>query len=189
MRVAVAGMVALLGACAPHRAPVVFDLKPATTEARAGASEAGDAAYLPVSEKAALLLGCNYSPESPVCAIAEPSAEEDSAFRAEAVRLAAHPDARCRRLGAAITANEESVRMYRKALVRETAGERLYGVGHAYSIDNVWQVRVARRIDDLNDRSLEDKKRTLRHEMSHTIGATETAGLGWSAEDYATRCG
>lgn len=185
-----AAAVMFVAACAPHRTPVVFDLRavPATS-ATAATGEALETAYSPVSEKAAVLLGCDVHPESPVCAIAEPTAEEDSAFRAEAVRLADHPDARCRRLGQAIRENEPGVRMYRKALVREAGGERLYGVGHAYVLDYLWQIRVARRLDDLNERSLDEKKRTLRHEMSHTIGATETPGLSWSAEDYATRCG
>jgi len=61
-------------------------------------------------------------------------------------------------------------------------------VGHAYELGYIWHVRVARRIDDLNERSLEEKTRTLRHEMSHTIGATESSAPGWSAEDYASRC-
>jgi hypothetical protein len=79
--------------------------------------------------------------------------------------------------------------MYRKALVLESGKGRLYGVGHTYALDSAWLVRVARRIDDLNERTLEEKKRTLRHEMSHTIGATESPGAGWSAEEYATSCG
>lgn len=79
--------------------------------------------------------------------------------------------------------------MYRKALVQWSGSMRLYGVGHAYEIDDVWVVRVARRLDDLNDRTLDEKKRTLRHEMSHTIGATETPGSGWTAEDFALNCG
>jgi hypothetical protein len=29
----------------------------------------------------------------------------------------------------------------------------------------------------------------LRHEMSHTLGAPETAASEWTAEDYATNCG
>ena len=177
-------------ACAPHRTPVVFDLRPGPThDMKSSSSDAVEAAYSPVSAKAAVLLGCDVRPDSPVCAIAEPSAEEDSAFRAEAARLADHPDARCRRLGQAIRENEPGVRMYRKALVREAGGLRLYGVGHAYVLDYVWQIRVARKLDDLNERSLDEMKRTLRHEMSHTIGATEVSGLSWSAEEYATRCG
>jgi hypothetical protein len=78
--------------------------------------------------------------------------------------------------------------MYPRALVRASRGETLYGVGHAYELDDTWMVRIARRIDDLNERTIEEKTRTLRHEMSHTIGATESSAYGWSAEDYATRC-
>ena len=78
--------------------------------------------------------------------------------------------------------------MYRKALIRYSGPRRLYGVGHAYEIDDTWLVRIARRLDDLNERTLEEKKRTLRHEMSHTIGATEDRTTAWSAEDYARAC-
>jgi hypothetical protein len=145
--------------------------------------------YIPVPDDAARVLGCLNASSSPICAVAEPSAEEDSAFRAEGTRLMSHSDARCRRLGNAIASNEDGVRMYRKALVKNAGPARLYGVGHAYVIDDVWLVRVARRLDDLNARSIEEKTRTLRHEMSHTIGATETPGAGWTAEDYATHCG
>ncbi len=158
-------------------------------------SDAGVAAmdptadYQPIPDDAAAILGCASATTSPVCAVALPNVEEDLAFRAEGVRLASHPDMRCRRLGNAISANGSTVRMYRKALVRWSGSMRLYGVGHAYEINDVWLVRVARRLDDLNNRTLEEKKRTLRHEMSHTIGATETPGSGWTAEDYATSCG
>ena len=145
--------------------------------------------YVPVPEKGAGILGCATSPGSPICAVSAPDAVEDSAFHAEGQRLMAHSELRCRELGSAIESNRQSVRMYRKALVKESGNGRLYGVGHTYAIDSAWLVRVARRIDDLNERTLEEKKRTLRHEMSHTIGATESASGGWSAEEYATRCG
>jgi hypothetical protein len=169
----------------------VFDLRPVTIRAADAAAPgtAIETSYSPVSEKAAVLLGCDISPELPVCATAVPNAEEDSAFRSEGERLILHKDARCRRLGAAINSNLSQVQMYRKALIRKTGDERLYGVGHAYELGFIWQVRVARRIDDLNERTLDQKKRTLRHEMSHTIGAPETGGQGWTAEDYATHCG
>lgn len=144
--------------------------------------------YVSVPDKAAAILGCNPLGSSPICAVAAPSVEEDSAFRAEGVRLSSHTDVRCRNLGAAIASNEGSVMMYRKALVRSSSIGRLYGVGHAYHLEDGWMVRVARRLDDLNERSLDDKTRTLRHEMSHTIGATETPGAGWTAEDYASNC-
>lgn len=78
--------------------------------------------------------------------------------------------------------------MYSKALVRRSGGATMYGVGHAYELGDTWLIRIARRINDLNERTLDEKKRTLRHEMSHTIGATETTGFGWTADDYATRC-
>ena len=184
-------MLILAGGCAPHQSPVVFDLRPATirTDDAVVSSPSMETRYTSVPERHAILLGCDVSPESPVCAIAVPNAEEDSAFRAEGDRLILHPDVRCRRLGAAINSNESQVRMYRKALVKKDGAERLYGVGHAYEVGYVWHVRVARRLDDLNERTLDEKKRTLRHEMSHTIGASETPGAGWSAEDYATHCG
>jgi len=185
-----AGLLILTAACAPPRVPVVFDLRRAS-ESEATSTEtnaAADLAYTPVSTASAAILGCDATPSSPVCNIATPTAEEDSAFRAEGVRLTFHADARCRKLGAAIIANESGVMMYRKAVVRWSRGQTMYGVGHAYELDDTWMVRIARSIDDLNERTLEEKTRTLRHEMSHTIGATESSSLGWSAEDYASRC-
>ena len=182
----------LAGGCAPHQSPVVFDLRPVTIRTGDVVTETHasiETSYSPVSDRHAVLLGCDVSPDSPVCAIAVPNAEEDSAFRSEGDRLILHRDARCRRLGAAINSNESQVRMYRTAVVRKSGQKRLYGVGHAYELGFIWHVRVARRIDDLNERTIEQKKRTLRHEMSHTIGATETSGSGWTAEDYATNCG
>ena len=185
-----AGVMIVLAACAPHRVPVVFDLRRGD-EAAAPANEtapASDLEYAPVPTAAASILGCSAMPSSPVCNVAAPTAEEDSAFRAEGVRLTYHADARCRKLGAAILASESNVMMYPKAVVRWSRGETLYGVGHAYELDNTCMVRIARGIDDLNERTLEEKTRTLRHEMSHTIGATESSTMGWSAEDYASRC-
>lgn len=180
----------LLAACAPHRAPVAFDMRRAEAASTAPiASGTRIESYTRVSRTDAAILGCDAAPSSPVCETALPTAEEDSAFRAEGERLASHPDARCRKLGEAIAVYEPDVRMYRKALVRSTGADRLYGVGHAYEVNDAWNVRVARRIDDLNERTLDEKKRTLRHEMSHTLGATETPGAGWTAEDYASRCG
>ena len=185
------GVFALMGACAPYRAPVVFDLRPASEspEVARGRSNGADLGYAPVPTAAAAILGCNATPASPACTVASPSAEEDSAFRAEGVRLTFHADARCRKLGEAIMARESNVMMYPRAVVQWSRGETLYGVGHAYEMQNSWMVRIARRIDDLNERTLEEKTRTLRHEMSHTIGATESSAYGWSAEDYASRCG
>lgn len=183
------GMMLFVTACAA-RTPVVFDLRPATEPAAraSGDAIAANSAYNPVPAASAAILGCDITSESPVCRTAEPTAEEDSAFRAEGVRLTYHADARCRKLGAAIIANESSVEMYPRALVRWSRGELLYGVGHAYQLNDSWLVRIARNIDELNERTIAEKTRTLRHEMSHTIGATESSAFGWSAEDYATRC-
>lgn len=191
MRLRVIVLVAAsLTGCIPYRPPVSFDMKRAVLSPRAsGVPERSGESYAPVGHEAAVILGCDAAPASPVCEIGLPTVEEDSAFRAEGDRLASHPDARCRKLGVAIAANEPEVRMYRVALVRSRGGEQLYGVGHAYEVNDVWSVRIARRIDALNDRTLDEKKRTLRHETSHTIGATETKGSGWTAEDYATNCG
>ncbi len=144
--------------------------------------------YVPVPQRSATVLGCDSPSSAPVCEVALPSLEEDSAFHAEGTRLSSHLDSRCRQLGDAILANVSSVRMYRKALIRYSGQRRLYGVGHTYELDDTWMVRVARRLDDLNERTLDEKKRTLRHEMSHTIGATEDRIAGWSAEDYANAC-
>lgn len=151
-------------------------------------SSSTDGAYQPVTDRSAEILGCASGANAAVCEVASPTAEEDSAFNAEGIRLVAHADPRCRKLGMAIFQNDSSVRMYRKALISYSGGRRLYGVGHTYKIDDNWFVRVARRLDDLNDRSLDDKKRTLRHEMSHTIGAKEDRAIGWSADDYARAC-
>jgi hypothetical protein len=172
------------------RTPVAFDLRPALEPRGAASTEAlaNNNSYELVPAASATILGCDVTPELPVCRTAEPTAEEDSAFRAEGVRLTYHADVRCRKLGAAIIANESSVEMYPRALVRWSRGELLYGVGHAYQINDSWLVRIARNIDELNERTIAEKTRTLRHEMSHTIGATESSAFGWSAEDYASRC-
>jgi hypothetical protein len=144
--------------------------------------------YEPVPREAAAILGCSSAPAMPICIVTSPSPEEDSAFQAEGSRLRSHPDARCRALGQAIEDNRDRVRMYPKALVVESGNGRLYGVGHTYELGDEWMVRVARRIDDLNERTMDEKKRTLRHEMSHTIGAQEAPNGRWAAEDYAIRC-
>jgi len=78
--------------------------------------------------------------------------------------------------------------MHRKALIKSMGSHRYYGTGHSYEVNDVWQVRVARNLDDLNNRTLAELKRTLRHEVSHTIGAAEGAGAGWTAENYARSC-
>ena len=178
----------LLAACAPAIQMETVAVVPQPVAVASVTSEPHDDAYQPVPENASDVLGCRSASNAAICEVAVPNAEEDSAFQAEGLRLVAHPDPRCRRLGEAIVSNEPSVRMYRKALIRYSGGRRLYGVGHTYEIDDTWLVRVARRLDDLNERTLDEKKRTLRHEMSHTIGATEERSNGWSAEDYANAC-
>jgi hypothetical protein len=176
----------LTAACAPTRAP---DNAPLPQWSYVPAAPAEAEEYFRVSPEAADRLGCTASPSSPVCEVAQPNAEEDSAFAAEGARLQNHEHPRCRELGVAIDEHRSSVMMYRKAMVRISNGQRYYGVGHTFEIGNAWAVRVARRIDDMNDRTLDEKLRTLRHETSHTIGASERGGMGWTAEDYASRCG
>ncbi len=186
----------LLVACSRHRiatdaAGPAWSLAtgPSSADAPGGMSTADPSEnYEPIPDNAAAVLGCASSPTSPICSVALPSVEEDSAFRAEGLRLASHSDTRCQLLGQAVATNEPAVRMYRKALVKWSGPMRLYGVGHTYEVGDVWLVRVARRLDDLNERTIAEKLRTLRHEMSHTLGATETPGSGWTAEDYATNC-
>lgn len=181
-------LLAILGttACSAHRPQVTGHpsiVSVNITEGRAFES------YEPVPREAAAILGCHQAPQLPICSVTIPSAEEDSAFAVEGARLRVHGEARCRDLGSAIEENKDRVRMYPKALVLESGRGKLYGVGHTYELGDAWMVRVARRIDDLNERTLEEKKRTLRHEMSHTLGAPETPTGGWTAEDYAVRCG
>src|ERR1043165_7107973 len=86
----------LTAACAPHRVPVVFDLRRASepSVATTESAMASDLEYAPVPTTAAAILGCDAAPSSPVCSVAVPTAEEDSAFRAEGVRLTYHADAR-----------------------------------------------------------------------------------------------
>ena len=175
----------IASACSTHRVATSRALSVPAVNITAG--RAFDK-YEPVTREAAAILGCASAPAMPICLVTMPSAEEDSAFQAEATRLRAHADPRCRELGAAIDQNRNRVRMYPKALVVESGNGRVYGVGHTYELGDEWMVRVARRIDDLNDRTIEEKKRTLRHEMSHTIGAEEVPNGRWAAEDYATGC-
>ncbi len=117
------------------------------------------------------------------------TAEEAAAFKAEAVRLVDHPDPNCRRLGDAMQAHLAGLRMYENALVRYVGPYKFYGVGHSYQSDGDWKIRIARRLNDLNPRTLDEETGTLRHEMSHTLGARERrVGEEWSARDYADRC-
>lgn len=146
--------------------------------------------YEPVPAVDADRLGCTGAVANrPICSIAPPNTEEDSAFRAESSRLSMHSNSRCRDLSAAMERNLGQVRMYPSALISEKGRMRLYGVGHSYRRERVWQIRVARRLTDYNPRSMEQKVRTFRHEMAHTLGASEDPLLGWSAEEYAERCG
>jgi len=80
--------------------------------------------------------------------------------------------------------------MYDKAIVHRSGPYKFYGVGHSYQSNGEWMIRIARRLDELNERTIEAKARTLRHEISHTLGARERpVGAEWSAADYAERCG
>ena len=178
--------VAALSACAAQRSQMTTHPAIASVNITEGRSFEK---WEPVTREAADILGCTRAPNLPICSVTLPSAEEDSAFQVEGARLRLHSERRCRDLGEAIAANRERVRMYSKALIKESGNGRLYGVGHTYELGDAWMVRVARRIDDLNERTLEEKKRTLRHEMSHTIGAPEAPHGGWTADDYATQCG
>ncbi len=146
--------------------------------------------YEPVATADADRLGCNGAAANrPICSIALPNSEEDAAFRAETARLATHSNPRCRDLSAAMNRNLPQVRMYPRALISEVGRMRHYGVGHSYRSDRVWQIRIARRVTDLNPRSIDQKVRTFRHEVAHTLGASEDRLLSWSAEEYADRCG
>ena len=118
------------------------------------------------------------------------SADEYSAFQAEAGRLSSHFERHCRLLADAMRAHLADVRMYENAIVQYYGPYKFYGVGHSYQQqDGRWMIRIARRFDDLNRRTLGDEMKTLRHEMAHTLGATEQRiGDDWSARDYAYRC-
>jgi hypothetical protein len=118
------------------------------------------------------------------------SADEYAAFQAEAGRLSFHFERHCRRLADAMREHLANVRMYENAIVRYSGPYKFYGVGHSYQQqDGRWMIRIARRFDGLNPRSLDDEMKTLRHEMSHTMGAAEQrVGDEWSARDYAYRC-
>jgi hypothetical protein len=118
------------------------------------------------------------------------STDEAAAFQAEATRLVGHVDENCRRLGEAVQNHLSGVRMYDKAIVHRSGPYKFYGVGHSYQSNGEWMIRIARRLDELNERTVEAKARTLRHEISHTIGARErSVGGEWSAADYAEKCG
>ena len=123
------------------------------------------------------------------CTVDDVSSDEAAAFQAEATRLGNHSDSNCRQLGEAIQGHLGDVRMYDRAIVRRAGPYKFYGVGHSYQSNGEWMIRIARRLDELNERSVEAKARTLRHEVSHTLGAKERrTGEEWSAADYAGRC-
>ena len=118
------------------------------------------------------------------------STDEAAAFQSEATRLGVHTEENCRRLGDAIQNHISDVRMYDRAIVRRSGRYKFYGVGHSYQSNGEWMIRIARRLDNLNARTIDAITRTLRHEVSHTLGAKEvSAGDAWSARDYAERCG
>jgi hypothetical protein len=136
---------------------------------------------------------CRISPASsdrvPLCLLSSPSIEETAAFAAEAARLESHPDPKCQRLGDAISERLPSVMMFDRAIVRKSGLQRNYGVGFSYESNDEWLVRIARRFNDLTERSISEKLRTLRHEVSHSLGAPEEpAGQVWTASEYADRC-
>ena len=129
-------------------------------------------------------------PSANGCAAEEASPEEVAAFKAEAMRLESHIEPTCRLLGDAMRSHLDDVRMYENAIVRYVGPYKLYGVGYSYQSEGKWMIGIARRLDDLNARTPADEIRTLRHEMSHTLGARERrTGEAWSAKDYADRCG
>ena len=116
------------------------------------------------------------------------SPREAAAFKAEGVRLQRHSEPNCRQLAEAIAAHLDDVRMYERAIVRYAGSYKFFGVGHSYQSDGKWLIRIARRLDAINPRSISDEVRTLRHETSHTMGASEwRIGNEWSAYDYAER--
>ena len=145
-------------------------------------------------EYSASLPPCDVKAEAPFtgngCTEDDVSADEATAFQTEAARLASHTEENCRRLGDAIQNHLADVRMYDRAIVRRSGPYKFYGVGHSFQSNGEWMIRIARRLDDLNGRTIEAITRTLRHEVSHTLGAREmSAGDTWSARDYAERCG
>jgi hypothetical protein len=175
----------LLGGCA-HRPP---DIElPHIQWLAIPVDVTADETYTRISDGDAARLGCKGSTENPICQVGLPNGEESAAFRSEAVRLESHPDLHCRNLSNAMLENLPQVMMYPRALVTEVRGVRYYGVGHSYKSEGRWQIRIARRLGDLNPRSLDQEVRTFRHEMAHTLGASEERLLGWSAEEYAERC-
>jgi hypothetical protein len=176
-----------LTACAhPHYAtigmPVEVDM-----ETVAG-SNPGIGAVEAVTNPSCRLLPAS-ADRVPSCLLSSPSIEETAAFATEAVRLESHSDPKCQVLGAAISEHLPLVMMFDRALVRKSGLQRNYGVGFSYESNDEWLVRIARRFNDLTERSISEKLRTLRHEVSHSLGAPEEpAGQVWTASEYADRC-
>jgi hypothetical protein len=135
-------------------------------------------------------VGTSSAGRVPNCLLSAPSIEETAAFAAEAVRLESHDDPNCQVLGAAISERLPSVMMFDRAIVRKSGLQRTYGVGFSYESNDEWLVRIARKFNELTERSISEKLRTLRHEVSHSLGAPEeSAGPSWTASEYANRCG
>ncbi len=180
----------LLGACAhAGAARSVTDLR---TQYEVAVTTRDIDAPLP-PEYSGTVPPCVASSPEPVsgsaCMEDEVSTDEAAAFQAEATRLASHSDENCRRLSDAIQNHLSGVRMYDRAIVHRAGPYKFYGVGHSYQSNGEWMIRIARRLDELNERTIEAKARTLRHEISHTLGATERrVGEEWSAADYAESC-
>jgi hypothetical protein len=115
--------------------------------------------------------------------------DEFSAFLVEAARLQSHSEAKCRLLGGAMNNQLGNVQIFEKAIVRYVGPYTFYGAGYSYQKNGQWTIGIARKFDDLNPRTIADETRTLRHEMAHTLGASEKRhGEEWSARDYADRC-
>ena len=119
----------------------------------------------------------------------EISNDESTAFRTEAARLQLHSEERCRLLGIAMQDQLPNIQVFEKAIIRYVGPYTFYGAGYSFQKNGQWTIGVARRFDDLNPRTIADETRTLRHEMAHTIGASERRfAENWSARDYADRC-
>src|SRR5437868_753515 len=141
-------LVLFLPACArvqvpmPGKSPLNYELTTAAMDVDAPVPTADDVVATPLLEEA--------------------SPSEDSAFRAEAMRLTSHSDPRCRMLADAMRAHLDDVRIYENAIIRYIGPDKFYGVGHSFQRDGRWTIRIARRLDDLNPRTLAEETRTLR---------------------------
>jgi hypothetical protein len=181
-------LVSVLAACAHVHtgpsadSPTQYELTGAAIDFEAPLPGADEVVGIPCASDAD-------APSAGACRLEETSPDEVAAFKAEAMRLETHVEPNCRRLGTAMQPLLDGVRMYENAIVRYAGPYKFYGVGHSYQSEGKWMIRIARRLDDLNARTPVDEIRTLRHEMSHTLGARERrVGDAWSAKDYADRC-